>query len=94
MDLCVCHQEWQEFTPLGASAVQVHYGNIYILLSLQSSLYPSPVPLFQGGHAHYSSTNHCSAVASAYRALDRMYESDLNLFYALLSCSFFFFFFV
>lgn len=28
-DLCVHHQEWQEFTPVGGSAVQRRYGNVY-----------------------------------------------------------------
>jgi len=38
--------------------------NVYILLSWQYSLFPSPVSLLPGGHAHYSSTDSCSAVAS------------------------------
>ena len=29
MDLCIQHQEWQQFTPPGASAAQVRYGNVY-----------------------------------------------------------------
>ena len=29
MDLCVRHQEWQQFTRPGASAAQVRYGNVY-----------------------------------------------------------------
>ena len=28
-DLCVRHQEWQEFTPVGGSCLQHRYGNVY-----------------------------------------------------------------
>ena len=42
MDLCVRHQEWQEFVPVGSSSTQVRFGNVYYHVNIPCILTRCP----------------------------------------------------
>ena len=42
MDLCVRHQEWQEFMPTGSSSTQVRFGNVYYHVNIPCILTRCP----------------------------------------------------
>ena len=42
MDLCVRHQEWQEFVPVGSSCTQVRFGNVYYHVNIPCILTRCP----------------------------------------------------